>query len=228
MLAKRSLLRRAWIAGATVVVTAGALTASSLAQIAYAATETVSVTNSSTAITVSNAGLLFKISKSNGTMTSLQLAGKELLGNGGKGYITMNGDPYTFYSLGGDAANMSYAVRTGTDYADAVVTHKASSSVPLTIVQHYILRAGERGVHMFTEVNHSASKPAAAIGELRFILRGDPKIFNYHSVEDNVSGIMPTPASMAGAPEAQDATAGCTLALDSRMTLTAPSTILSR
>jgi rhamnogalacturonan endolyase len=197
---------RLWALGATAAVTMGVLTVANLASPAGAATETVSVTNSATAITISNPGLLFSIRKSNGNMTSLKLAGRELLGNGGTGYVTTNGDPYGFYSLGGDTANMSYAVRTGADFADAVVTHKASSTVPITIAQHYILRAGERGVHMFTEVAHPASSPAAAIGELRFVLRGDPKIFNTHSIEDNISGVMPDQSKLDSAPAVQDAT----------------------
>jgi rhamnogalacturonan endolyase len=184
---------------------------------AAAATATTCATDTTTAITATNGLVAFTLSKSSGQITSLQVHGKELLGNGGVAYWDMNDSAFGTFDLGSsDAANTTYAVACPANgsFIDVSITHQGSSVEPMSISQHYILQPGIPAIHLFTVISHRSSLASDTIAQFRFVMRGDPKIFTHASVEDDPIGpawresasTFPTPQQIAQAPEAQDAT----------------------
>ncbi len=167
----------------------------------------VTYTNNSTGITVNNARLSFQVSKSSGSMSSLKLDGVELVPSNGGGYFDLDDTAFGHFQIGhNDAAATTYSVRTGTGWVDTVITHAASAALPLTLKQHYVLRDGETGFHVFTEIAHDSTRLADTIGQARFVLRTDPAKFNQHSITDTRFGVMPTATELIAAPAVQDAT----------------------
>src|SRR5215831_6360936 len=173
-----------------------------------ASADVVSVTQTSSTITASNACTAFTmtISGSNaGRMTSLKYHGTELLGHGGFGYTDIVD---TFSSGGwGPASGGNAAITTSVnqpasgEFADIGVTHNGAldASFPMTVSVHKVLRAGDCGYHeylIYTYVGTS-TKPSDNIGQLRTVLRTDPTIFNYHSSELYWNRVMPLPADVA-------------------------------
>ncbi len=182
-----------------------------------ATTATACTTNTTTAITATNGLVAFTLSKTSGSITSLQLNNHELLGNGGGGYWDMNDSAFGVFTLGSsDAANTKYTVicPANGSFIDVVITHQGSSAEPMSITQHYILQPGVPAIHLFTVMSHSSTLASDTLYQFRFVMRGDPTIFTNASVEDDPIGpawrqqasTFPTPQQIAQAPQAQDAT----------------------
>lgn len=178
---------------------------------------TTCATNTTTAITATNGLVAFTLNKSSGSITSLQLHGHQLLGNGGSAYWDMNDSAFGYFVLGtSDKANTTYAVGCPSNggYIDVSVTHKGSSVEPMSVTQHYVLQPGVPAIHLFTVISHSSSLASDSIAQFRFLMRGDPRIFTNASVEDDPIGTpwrqnattFPTPQQLAKAPAVQDAT----------------------
>jgi rhamnogalacturonan endolyase len=171
------------------------------------ASAAVTYTSNSSTITVNNARVSFQVSKSSGTMASLKLDGTELVTSNGGGYFDLNDSVYGYFQIGRhDTAATTYSVRAGPGWVDTVITHAASSVLPLTLKHHYVLRDGETGFHVYTEVAHDSARVADTIGQARFVLRTDPAKFNQHSITDTRFGVMPTATELIAAPAVQDAT----------------------
>jgi rhamnogalacturonan endolyase len=185
-----------------------------------ASADVVTVTQTSSTITASNACAAFTmtISGSNaGRMTSLKYQGNELLGHGGFGYTDIVD---TFSSGGwGPASGGNAAITTSVnqppngEFADIGVTHNGTldANFPMTVSVHKVLRAGDCGYHEYLIHTYvgTPTKPSDNIGQLRTVLRTDPTIFNYHSSELYWNRIMPLPADVAansGNGDLQDAT----------------------
>ncbi len=182
--------------------------------------DVVTVTQTSTTITASNACVSFTMSTSGssaGRMTSLQYHGQQLMGNGGYGYTDVVD---TFASGGwGPSSGGNGAITTSVnqpasgEFADIGVTHNGSADTtyPMTVSVHKVLRAGDCGYHEYLTYAFvgTATKTSDAIGQLRTVLRLDPTIFNYHSSELYWNRIMPLPADIAansGNGDLQDST----------------------
>jgi len=172
--------------------------------------DTVTVTQTSSSITASNACVAFTMSVSGssaGRMTSLKYHGNELLGNGGFGYTdivdTFSSGGWGPSTNNGTAGVVSSSVTqpANLEYADVSVTHNggADSSFPMTVSVHKVLRAGDCGYHEYLVYTYvgTATKISDSIGQLRTVLRTDPNIFNYHSSELYWKRNMPLPADVA-------------------------------
>jgi rhamnogalacturonan endolyase len=172
-----------------------------------ASADVVTVSQTSTTITASNACVSFVMTTSGGNagrMTSLQYHGNELLGHGGFGYTDIVD---TFSSGGwGPASGGNAAITTSInqapngEFADIGVIHQGSldAAFPMTVAVHKVLRAGDCGYHEYLTYTYvgTTSKPSDNIGQLRTVLRTDPTIFNYHSSELYWNRIMPLPADV--------------------------------
>jgi rhamnogalacturonan endolyase len=175
------------------------------------------VTETTTTITATNGLVTFNLDKTNGHITSLQLRGHELLGNGGGGYWDMNDSAFGYFVLGSsDKANTTYAVACSAsgNSIDVSINHVGSIAEPMGVSEHYILQPGVPAVHVFTVISHSSSLPSDTIAQFRFAMRVDPTIFTNAYVEDDPIGprwredasTFPTPQQIAIAPTVQDAT----------------------
>ena len=172
---------------------------------------TPTVTDSGSQTIVDNGTTRFVVDKSNGRITSLKLGILELLGGGGRVYFDANVNEIG-NSGGGDywglgATNpASYSFTTGPDFVDVAVTHSATTYMPFDVTTHYVMRDGEQGFHLYNEFEHTAAMSDKNLIQTRMVLRGDPSLFDHHSVTDTRFGIMPTPAELAAGTHVQDAT----------------------
>src|SRR5579875_1677619 len=193
-------------------IAAALLAAGAFAPVAVA--DNVVVTQTATSITATNACLAFTVIYSGsgtGHMSSLKYRGNELLGNGGYGYTDVVDTFSSDWGIGNGTTTAAVNQPTGSDFADVSLTHPADSNIPMTLSLHYVLRAGECGFHeyvVYTFVGASG-KTSDTLGQLRTVLRVDPKIFNYHSSELYWTKNMPYPADIAankGNGDLQDST----------------------
>lgn len=195
----------------TRLVGGGALAAALLGEAAITAPSAAAAvappahSETSTAITVTNGRLSFSVSKANGRIISLRLDGAELLGHGGYGYYDLNTDS-TYFEVGyHDNANTKFSVDQGSDWTRVTVAYPGSTTQPYAIRLFYVLRAGETGVHVATAFDWDPSRGATHLVATRHVLRPDPTMFRYHSVEDDPFGtpwraadaLMPLPSEIA-------------------------------
>jgi rhamnogalacturonan endolyase len=167
------------------------------------------ITDSASSITVANGLASFSVSKTNGRMTGLMLGAEPLMDeSGARGYFSANvGDigvsGSTYWEMGFTGTTASYT--TGPDFVDIALHYPASTSMPMDVTQHYVLRDGESGFHVYADVHHTTAMADKRIEEMRFVMRGNPSLFTHHWVGDR-HAIMPTPAEHVAGTNLQDAT----------------------
>ncbi|HEX8631480.1 MAG TPA: twin-arginine translocation signal domain-containing protein, partial [Catenuloplanes sp.] len=174
----------------------------------------ITVEETATQVVVDNGPVRLVIGKANnGRATSLRFNGQELMANGGMGYYDVNSEALgTPVPLPPTVA--AYSVRQGPDFVDVACTIGPTAGGPFTTVRHYIVRAGEPGIHLATEFHHTPDAHGFRAAQHRFVLRVDPTLFTHASVEDDAVGapwraaaaVLPTPAELRAAPEVMDAT----------------------
>lgn len=201
------LSRRAFthLVGGSALCTGVLGTVAGIASPAVTAVAPPSYTEASTVITVANARLSFSVSKTDGRITSLRLDGAELLGQGGYGYYDLNTDT-TYFEVGyHDNANTTFSVDQGSDWTRVTIAYPGSSAQPYAVRLFYVLRTGETGIHVATAFDWDPSRGATHLVATRHVLRPDPTMFRYHSVEDDPFGVpwraadalMPLPSEIA-------------------------------
>ncbi|WP_377273595.1 polysaccharide lyase family protein [Peterkaempfera sp. SMS 1(5)a] len=207
--------RRRFAYGAATVAGAALVPLTFGASAARADGSSLSYQDTSTSITATNGVVTFTLRKSDGAMTSLKLSGTELMANGGYAYWDTNETVFGYFVLGHHEPSLTtYSVRQGSNFLDIAMAHPATAAMPLTLVQHYILKDGEPGVHIATEISHKAGDAADSIAQARTVFRLDPAIFTNISVEDDPIGVtwrqssstLPTPANLKAAPAVMDST----------------------
>ncbi len=168
------------------------------------------VTDGASSITVNNGLISFSVGKTNGSLTGLALNGQSLMSaSGTSGYFSANVGEIgvtgsTYWQMG--AAGTTATYRTGLDFVDIALHYPASTTMPMDVTQHYVLRDGESGYHVYADVHHTTAMANKRIEEMRFVLRADPAKFTHHWVAPDRQAIMPTPAELVAAPAVQDAT----------------------
>ena len=167
------------------------------------------VTDNASFTMVDNGVTSFTLDKSVGGLTSLELGGAELLG-GGLVYFDANvsdiGSTSNNYWRLGTTNPATFSYSTGTDFVDVAVHHSATTYMPFDVTTHYVMRDGEQGFHLYSEFEHTTAMADKTLNQTRMVVRGDPNLFDHHSVTDTRYGIMPTPAELAAGTVVQDAT----------------------
>lgn len=173
-----------------------------LAMAATAAAGGVSISPSRRSVTVSNGVIAAEFSLRDGNLTGLRhAAGGELLGGGGQGYFDMTAmDPQQTINLAGAEFSV---VRNEDALAEIAFTRKSPAA---DLALHYVLRAGEPGLYVFVVHRHTAAMPPLTVAQKRYVLRADPKIFNYAITSQRRHGPMPATAAMRKGEEIMDAT----------------------
>jgi rhamnogalacturonan endolyase len=167
------------------------------------------VIDGASSITVDNGLTSFSVSKTNGRMSGLTLGTQPLMDeSGARGYFSANvGDigvsGSTYWEMGFAGTTASYTA--GPNFVDIALHYPASASMPMDVTQHYALRDGETGFHVYADVHHTTAMANKRIEEMRFVMRGNPSLFTHHLVGDR-HAIMPTPAETTALPDLQDAT----------------------
>ena len=129
---------------------------------------------------------------------------------GAKGFYMDNVGP------GFSTPSNSYYLDPAGRYIDWWVEHPASSSNHFTWSQHYIMFAGDPGIHIYFVLDHGPGDTAGSIGQIQWVLRSDLSQFtNTYSVNTGLSNLGATSVPMPNAVlfgtsdrgrDAQDAT----------------------
>jgi rhamnogalacturonan endolyase len=165
-------------------------------------------------VTLSNGIVTFTVISSNGNIDALKYHSTSILespgyldwvGNGNhhinNGVLSVVTDPTT---TKGKMAEISIASK----YDGAAAGKNLS---PFDVEIHYVLRQGESGLHCFVVFHHAASYPAGSIGQSRWVLRLDDKVFDTINVDDERRRQMPpsdTPNEILGPKEVSQFTQG--------------------
>jgi rhamnogalacturonan endolyase len=168
------------------------------------------VTETASEISLGNGEIAVKVNKSSGRMTSLRFERADFLSaSGTRGYYSANIRPIgsgggSYWEMGLGGLETSYTV--GPDFVDVALFHPANSSMPYDVTQHYVLRDGESGFHVYSNVHHTTEMTPQQIEEMRFVLRADPDVFTHHWITPTRHNIMPTPAELSAGTTLADAT----------------------
>lgn len=85
-------------------------------------------------------------------------------------------------------------------YIDWWVEYPASSSNAFTWSQHYIMLAGDPGIHIYFVLDHGPGDAAGSIGQIQWVLRSDLSQFtNTYSVNSGLSNLGATTVPMPNA-----------------------------
>jgi len=142
----------------------------------------VKLTEADKKVTLSNGIIEFSFDKSNAALTSIkQTGGNNLLGGNGSGYLMGPG-----FSM---KTSVYKVVRHSPDLAEISFTHEAKNGYFFEL--HYVLLSGESGIYCYLEQYHHAGSPDGGFGQIRWGLRADSTLFDYHLVRDSIQGRMP-------------------------------------
>jgi len=151
--------------------------------------------------TLANGIVTARVSKRSGDLVSLQYQNLEMLGGG-------SGHPYGYWSHapgrnsraqnsvtlnparnGGDRAEVSVrAVSAGT-----VVGSGPGGGAIADIEIRYALGRGDQGLYTYSIFTHKKEYPATAVGEARFGVKLNEKVFDFLTVDARRRRLMPTP-----------------------------------
>lgn len=76
----------------------------------------------------------------------------------------------------------------------------------LTAEMHFVMRKGVPGVYEYLVMRHGPGQPAGHIGQLRWVLRGEPGILTHGYASEEKQGRMIQPEAFAGSLQIADAT----------------------
>lgn len=135
-----------------------------------------------------------RIDKSKATLISLKRGNLELLA-GGSGYWSVSGGSekgriQAFPKIAG-----SKILKQGGPIGEIAVECRYDGSPgtwPLNVSLHYALTEGAEGVYVYGVFEHPAGMPGFSIGEARYALKPDGRIFDHFTVDAERSRKMPT------------------------------------
>lgn len=149
--------------------------------------------------TLANGHLTVKVLKSNGSITGVQLDGNDLLG-GGTGYWSMSASS-GFSRVGGfgrstgQTVTIDPATNDGARGEVACRFHGsgADGAFPGTCEVRYALAADSTTLHATAALAHGPGDAPFRIGEGRFVIKLDPKTFDYLAIDKQRHRPMPSP-----------------------------------
>ncbi|QRW06593.1 rhamnogalacturonate lyase [Ceratobasidium sp. AG-Ba] len=181
-----------------------------LLPLAWQATATLTVSESSTTITLQNDRLKAVANKPGGNIKTLTLDGTSLLGTGQGLYLDCYCIPSGFYTPGSTSPTLRLlngTDSTGTKWGGIVLkeTYKPTGQV---FEQHWYLREGETGLHSFTRVAYfNDTVPFLRnLQELRTLFRPTTTLWTHLSTNQKNWAPLPSNDAIAAQVVAQDAT----------------------
>jgi len=140
--------------------------------------------------------------KSNSRIKSLKYKGRELLANGGVGYVQM-------YSHDGFASpkDVDFTVYKKTEDMIDLSFKQNNEHFPFIVDVHYVFRAGFSGIYNYIVFEYDPERVNdSAIHQLNLALRVDPEMFTHAQVEDDLYEKMPSIAELKQGAKVMDAT----------------------
>jgi rhamnogalacturonan endolyase len=157
------------------------------------------LTEDSSTYTLANGIVAAKVNKRSGDLVSLRYQGLELLGN-------TSGHPYGYWShsparLRESSETTIDPTRNGGARAEVSIkgyytNRSAEASFRNTAADieiRYTLGRDDSGIYTYSIFNHPASYPATGIGEARFGVKLNPKVFDFLSIDSRRQRLMPKP-----------------------------------
>ena len=133
-------------------------------------------------IRLSNKLLTFVFNKKTASLDEIRQNGKNLLGDGyGNGYLMGPG-----FSMRPSVFKIE---RQTPELVEISFTHEAANGYFFEL--HYALFPGQSGIYCFLEQYHHKGSPDGGFGQIRWGLRADSTLFDYHLVRDDIQGRMP-------------------------------------
>ena len=149
---------------------------------------------------ISNGVISLDWNSTSGHIFSVHLAGHpdELMDT----TTTQNGQPDGLYmdnsGVGSGTNTASYQLEQG-KYLDWWITTASNAGNPFTYSQHFILKPGDSGFHVYFAANHSATDVAGSLGQVQYVFRINLSLFTTtYSVNSGLNNlgesIIPLPA----------------------------------
>jgi rhamnogalacturonan endolyase len=170
----------------------------------------VTLTRQADRVDLDNGIVSFSVRPDNGDIFGLRYAGRDILESPGYLDWQSGGDNHlhegTFSVVTDPATN-------GGALAEVSILQRGSGNArsPFDVELHYLLRRGESGVDCFAIFSHSKEAPAAELGQARWVLRLNDKIFDFINVDEKRRRVMPpvnTPSKILGPKESMQFTEG--------------------
>jgi rhamnogalacturonan endolyase len=173
-------------------------------------TQPVSLAQANDHVTVGNGIVSFEVVKTNGNIRDLKYGSVSILAEPG----------YLDWISGGNnhIGNGEFAVVTdpqknGGEMCEVSITQKYApgGKSPFDVELHYVLLRGDSGLYSFVVFSHAKDYPAGGIGQSRWVLRLDDKVFDFINVDEKRRRVMPpsnTPAKILGPKESSQFTEG--------------------
>jgi len=152
----------------------------------------VTLAEDQSSFTLANGYVTARIEKQSGTVVSLTYQDLDLLRRG-RGYWSSLGG-------GGAGSRRSSAVRlepAGNGGTRAEVSCKLSydgqpASLPADVDLRYALGRGDQGLYVYAIWEHRPGYPAFSVGEARYVVKLNPDIFDFLTVDAQRRRVMPT------------------------------------
>lgn len=153
-------------------------------------------------VAVDNGIVSATFDKSNSMIKSLKYHDRELIANGGVGYIQM-------YSHEGNASpkEVEFSVYKNEGGIVDLSFKQNNKYFPFIVDVHYVFVKGFSGIYNYIVVEYDPERfNEGAIHQLNLALRVDPEIFTHAQIEDDLYEKLPTIAEMKTGDKVMDAT----------------------
>ncbi len=170
----------------------------------------VKLTDAGEHVVLTNRIVSFEVVKNDGNIRELKYGDVPIFSE--PGYLDWQSGGNNHIGKG-DFAVVTDPARNGGAMAEVSVTQKYAPGArsAFDVELHYVLRRGESGLYCFAVFSHPKEYPAAGIGQSRWVLRLDDKVFDFINVDEQRRRLMPpskTPAKVLGPKESSMFTEG--------------------
>jgi len=168
----------------------------------------VTLSDKGATVILDNGIVRAEVDKTNGNLLSVIYHNKSILASPGYLDWVADGNHHLqgTYTLCVDPAS------NHGDMAEISISQKyAGTGYPMDVEFHYVMRRGDSGFYNFAVFTHPAEYPAAGIGQSRWVMNVDDKVFDYINVDDQRRQFMPpvnTPTKVLGPKESMMFTDG--------------------
>ncbi|WP_193213148.1 polysaccharide lyase family protein [Luteolibacter marinus] len=135
-----------------------------------------------------------RIDKSRATVVSLSRDGQELI-RGGTGYWSLSGGSENGRAQGFPRPATTEISIAGGKLGEVVLNcpyQGAAGTLPVNASFHYTLLDGAEGLHIRGRFEHAPGMPGFSVGEARFVVKPDPRVFDWLTIDADRSRKMPT------------------------------------
>jgi rhamnogalacturonan endolyase len=141
-----------------------------------------------------NAKVSVRVDKAKATVVSLKRGDRELI-RGGTGYWSVSGGSdkgraQAFPKAGGAKITLAGG-KTGEVAIDCRYDG-SPGTLPVNVSFRYALTEDSEGLYVYGIFGHPADLPGFSVGEARFVLKPDPQVFDWFTVDAKRSRQMPT------------------------------------